>query len=120
MLNRPPLSVNPSARRVATRKFAHEVVVDADTGEILIDGVAFPYYVMDDVEVEVAFEGAVGVLRMGVIADNLTLITKDGHARPLVSAPAQVESDWARVRAQEIVRDGLSEVIAWIGEGMPR
>lgn len=97
-------------------RVAHEIVVDHKAHEIRIDGLTFPYYVEEGPEVD-TIEGMIGVLRVGIYADNLSVITSDGTERHLTTPMKQVELAWAAQRGREIVREGLADVIAWIGEG---
>ena len=92
-------------------KFAHEVVLDLTVNEILIDGVVFPYYVTEAPEIELVQGGAMGALHLGLLANNITVVTREGQRRPVVSAPLSTELAWARARAEEIVVRDLAGVL---------
>jgi hypothetical protein len=94
-------------------KIAHTVELDHVKHELRIDGLTFPYYVEPDPQVYV-LDGRVGVLQVGIYADNLSVITAEG-TQTKVSAPHHIEMAWAAERGKEIVRDGLADVIAWLG-----
>jgi hypothetical protein len=100
---------------VTTRhRFANTIVVDSQAGEIRIDGDVFPYWTTPEPEIELIGEGVPAVLNIGIYADNLTYISSEGEARVLATAARSAESEWARRRAQEIVYEGLSDVIQWL------
>ena len=102
------------------KKIAHDVVLDYRDESITIDGIPFPFYVEPDPEVSVAGEGTIGVLHIGVLASNLTVIGPTGTIVRPIQAPLGVELRWAAERAKEIVRDQMADVIAWIAKGAPR
>lgn len=76
-------------------KIAHEIVIDNTTHQLIIDGLVFPY-----------------------AARNVTLIHPD-NTTAITRACDKDEIAWARERGREIVRDGLADVIAWLGEENP-
>jgi len=93
-------------------KFAHTVELDHVKGQLRIDGLAFPYYVEEGPEIDV-LDGRLGVVRVGIYADNVSVITADG-TRTEHSAPDYIEQAWAAERGKEIVRDGLADVLTWL------
>lgn len=97
-------------------KFAHDVVVDSQKNEIRINGLAFPYWIKPDPEIEVIGDGLPAVVNIGIYADNLTYISEAGEARVIAQAADDTERRWAAERGREIVREGLAEVIIWLAE----
>lgn len=100
-------------------RFAHEVVLDGRDQSISIDGIRFPYWVMPDPEVEVIEEGVLGALRIGVLADNVTVIGRSGTVHHPITCDQRTNMEWARRRGTEIAQEGLADVLQWIGLGMP-
>jgi len=95
-------------------RLAHIVELDYVKNQLRIDGTVFPYFVEEGPEVEVLDH--IGTVRVGILANNLSVITADG-TKTHVKAPDYIETAWAAERGKEIVRDGLADVIAWIGQG---
>jgi hypothetical protein len=102
------------------KTIAHDVVIDYRDESISINGVRFPYYVMPDPEVEVVQDGSMGILHVGILANNLSVIGSQGTVKTVAKAPMAVELDWAVARAKELVHEGLAPVLAWIEKGMPK
>lgn len=101
-------------------KIAHEIIVTSgEGGHIDIDGVTFPFHVMDDIEVEriAGHRGAPAILRIGVLADNLTLVSSEGRRTVVAQSNDDVNRAWARQRAREIVVEGMYDVLEWIKGG---
>lgn len=105
-------------------KIAHSIVLDGQAERMLIDGVAFPFYTKEDPEIELIRLGHgstdIGAVHVGILADNITVISKSGKIHTPVTASTEVELAWARARAKEIVHEGLAPIIEWIGKGMPK
>jgi hypothetical protein len=98
-------------------RFANSVVVDRQANEIRIDGVAFPYWIQPNPEIEIppsAERRHPATLHIGLYADNLTYITGEGEVQVMHVATPEQESEWARRRAKEIVLEGLSDIIQWL------
>lgn len=96
-------------------QLAHEVTLVVGEG-VYIDGTRFPYHVSADFDVD-AGPNVIPTVTLGLFAQNITIIDDKGVTTHPATASARDETEWARRRAQEIVRDGLADVIAWIGEG---
>lgn len=102
-------------------KFAHEVDLDHQKGEIRIDGTRFPYYVTPKIDIEPGdYRGAPAVVTLRLYADNVMLVSRAGKASHVYSCERETDLAWARERAKEIVRDGLADVIRFIETGVPR
>ena len=97
-------------------RFCHEIVVDQSKNEIRMDGVAFPYWTQPDPEIELPKGDGypIGVLHIGVYADSVVYIGKEGGETRLLEPTPASELEWARRRAEEIVYEGLSDVIQWL------
>jgi hypothetical protein len=95
----------------AERKIAHEIVVDNQKNEIRIDGIAFPYYVMEQPEIMSVGDGMLGAVQVGILADNVTFISSNGETQHPVVGSHEADLEWARRRAEEIVLLGLRDII---------
>ena len=99
-------------------KLAHEVelVYRDNPGRpagLYVDGILFPYYISEDVTVDTD-PNALPSVTVSIFANAITL-TRDLVEHPVTPTLAQ-DLDWARERAKEIVRDGFSDVLAWLDD----
>ena len=99
-----------------TQHFCHEIVVDHQKNEIRLDGVPLPYWVEPDPEIELpkGAQAHIGILRIGIFAESITYIGKEGGRKTLLEASPRAHSEWARRRAREIVYDGMADVLGWL------
>jgi hypothetical protein len=108
---------------VSKQSIAREIVLDGQANEIRINGVVFPFHILPAPEVELIGSdpgmASLGALHVGILADNITVIGESGNVQRVVQASAEAELAWARARAEEIVIDGLADVLRWIKKGMP-
>jgi hypothetical protein len=108
---------------MSKQSIAHEIVLDGQANEIRINGVVFPFHVLPAPEVELIGDPGMpvlGALHVGILADNITVIGQSGNVQRVVQASSAVELAWARARAEDIVIEGLADVLRWIQKGMPQ
>lgn len=86
---------------------AHQVYVGS--GGVEVDGVHLPWHVGADIDVEDLGRGNLWGLNMTLFAERIILNTPNGE---------QWDSDkaWAQQEAVRIVREGLADILAWLGE----
>lgn len=91
------------------RRIACMVVVDHAKGAIVVDGVEVlpDRFIAADPQVEVEENGIISQVQIGIWADNVLIIGRDG------GKPA---SPSARELARATVRRGLADVLEWLGE----
>ena len=94
-------------------KMAHTIEVNAQQGKVFIDGIVFPYYILENPEIVMipGFEN-VSALQLQVLTRNLVVVGSEGEERVITQASDEDERIWAAERGREIVRDGLAEIIA--------
>ena len=85
---------------------AHQVYVGSSGVEV--DGVRLPWHIGAELDVEDLGAGRLWGLNMTLFAERIILNTPDG----------EFDSDkaWARDEAVRIVREGMADVLAWLGE----
>lgn len=83
------------------------VVIDYKAGSVTIDGAEMlpGHYIADDPKIEVGDGGYISRVDFGIYADNVVVRTSSGSTSPT-----------AAVEAKRIVREGLKDVLAWLGE----
>ena len=90
-------------------RICHEIVIDKDAREVRLDGLPFPYWVLDDVEVSGTSRDEMPTVGLSVLANNVTIIDQGRTTRPVVATHA-TEIAWAREEGRRIVRRGLADV----------
>ena len=96
-------------------RIARDIVVDYERSQVLIEGVPLPFYVDPEIEVEAAGnEYPVNVVRLGILAENVTLrtlslMTGDEHFDGLGQ-----RSVWVAATVEGIVEERLVDTLAWL------
>lgn len=90
-------------------RICHEIVLNKDTGEILLDGLPFPFYVGEDIPISGTNNYEMPTVGLAVIASNVTILDQGSTTRPVVATHA-TEIAWAREEGRRIVRRGLADV----------
>lgn len=99
------------------KHIVHEAVLDNRDGTLWLDGVALPFWLQVDPEVDAPTEDTpMGAVRVGFWADNITVIGKAGERTHPAVADHTANMDWARRRGCEIVRTGLAPWLQYLGE----
>ena len=90
-------------------RICHEIVIDKDANEVRLDGLPFPFYVLDFPSVDGTGRNEMPTVGLAVIASNVTIIDQGRTTRPVV-ATHETEIAWAREEGRRIVRRGLADV----------
>lgn len=98
-------------------RLAHDVIVDHDAHQIVIDGEMFPFHVSPDIEVEGAGADELASVTLRVFASNLR-VKRDGLTQVKRQATPAEESRWAKQRGTDAVVAGLADVLKWIKRGV--
>lgn len=93
-------------------KIAHTIEVNVPQGKVIIDGIVFPYYVLENPEIVlVPGNENISALQLQVLTHTLTLVGSDGATRVISQASDAEELAWAARRGQEIIHEGLADII---------
>ena len=88
---------------------AHEIVLDKPRGEIVIDGVEFPWHVLPDIQVSgLLDDDHLPTVTVSIVTDNLTVIADDGPPESVVCdlrTDLVWARDWVRRYADRVRRD---------------
>lgn len=91
------------------KQIARSVVIDSTDGTVTINGLTFPYYIAPDPSIDLA--PGIGIVNIGILADEVTVIGADGTVNRPVEPSLQAELSWARRVAREIVLEGLADIV---------
>lgn len=100
-------------------KVCHEIVIDHTISTITMDGVEFPFYVTPDIQLDLTADtpGAPAIVHLGVITENLRVVSAQGETTVIASSDPETNLRWARARARDIVIEGMYDVLEWLKGG---
>lgn len=94
---------------------ARDVVVDYERSVIEIEGVPLPFFVHPEIEVAPAdSDYPINVVRLGILAENVTLRTVSPMPGDEVYDDHGKRSDWVRATVANIAEERLADTLAWL------
>lgn len=93
-------------------KLADEIVIDNQGGRILIDGSAFPFFILRDPGIDV--RDSYCVVTLEVITDSVQVVGKTGLKEWFNRTDGDVRA-WARETGAKVVKNGMADILEWLG-----